>query len=209
MILTDIGLYYSLFLRMSQYMFLYWSSSISTTLPPLSEGLITRWELLLRSSRAAFWASLKLGLTFCYCGRDHHQHLMSLWPSYVTMTTIWNSLCNLDSPLLHITINITTDGLINTSLYRKPTTGNTILHAQSAHPQPLIQRIPFSQYCTCASNAIAPMILILNRRQIACTSDCWPGVIAKPASKKPSKKLWLSLGILSFFHNPNEQTPMY
>lgn len=47
---------------------------------------------------------------------------------------------------LDITIDITVDGWINTSLYRKPTAGNTILHVLSAHPQPLIQSIPFGQY---------------------------------------------------------------
>lgn len=47
---------------------------------------------------------------------------------------------------LDVTINIGTDGTINTSLYRKPTTGNTILHASSAHPHSLVQSITFGQY---------------------------------------------------------------
>lgn len=47
---------------------------------------------------------------------------------------------------LDITINITTDGLISTSLYWKPTAGTQFCTRKSAHPQPLIQSIPFSQY---------------------------------------------------------------
>lgn len=35
---------------------------------------------------------------------------------------------------------------INGSHFRKLTAGNTILHATSAHPQPLVQSIPYSQY---------------------------------------------------------------
>lgn len=47
---------------------------------------------------------------------------------------------------LHVTINIGIDGTISTSLFRKPTSGNTILHASSAHPRSLVQSIPFGQY---------------------------------------------------------------
>lgn len=58
---------------------------------------------------------------------------------------------------LDITIKINQEGQINTSLFRKPTAGNTILHARSAHPRPLVQSIPFSQYirlkCNCSMDA--------------------------------------------------------
>lgn len=43
---------------------------------------------------------------------------------------------------LEVTISLHSSG----SLYRKPTVGNTILHATSAHPHSLVQSIPFSQY---------------------------------------------------------------
>lgn len=32
------------------------------------------------------------------------------------------------------------------SLYRKPSSGNAILHAASSHPAPLVKSIPYSQY---------------------------------------------------------------
>lgn len=47
---------------------------------------------------------------------------------------------------LDVTFSIDSNGTINTSLYRKPTAGNTILHALSAHPYSLVQCMPFSQY---------------------------------------------------------------
>lgn len=49
-------------------------------------------------------------------------------------------------PFLDVIIFKQGDGTLGTSLYRKPTTGNTILHASSAHPQPLIRSILYSQY---------------------------------------------------------------
>lgn len=37
-------------------------------------------------------------------------------------------------------------GQIHTSLFRKKTAGNTILRAESSHPRPLVQSIPYSEY---------------------------------------------------------------
>lgn len=47
---------------------------------------------------------------------------------------------------LDLTIQITPDLTLSTDLYRKPSTGNTILHATSSHPQFLVDSIPFAQY---------------------------------------------------------------
>lgn len=38
------------------------------------------------------------------------------------------------------------DGSMGSSLFRKPSAGNTILHATSSHPRPLFTSIPYSQY---------------------------------------------------------------
>lgn len=37
-------------------------------------------------------------------------------------------------------------GGLSSGLFRKSTAGNTILYASSAHPDPLVQSIPYSQY---------------------------------------------------------------
>lgn len=43
-------------------------------------------------------------------------------------------------------ISIDTNGKFDSSLYRKPSAGNTILHARSFHPDSLVKSIPYSQY---------------------------------------------------------------
>lgn len=42
------------------------------------------------------------------------------------------------------------DGTLGTDLYRKPTAGNTLLHASSAHPNPLCAAFPIRSICACA-----------------------------------------------------------
>lgn len=47
---------------------------------------------------------------------------------------------------LDVKITKNEDGSLSSGLYRKSTAENTILHATSAHPQPLVQLFPYSQY---------------------------------------------------------------
>lgn len=47
---------------------------------------------------------------------------------------------------LDLVISIDAQGKLDSSLYRKPSAGNTILHAQSSHPVSLVKSIPYSQY---------------------------------------------------------------
>lgn len=52
------------------------------------------------------------------------------------------------SMIIFLEVNIikNEDGSLSSGLYQKSTAGNTILHTTSAHPQPLVQSIPYSQY---------------------------------------------------------------
>lgn len=47
---------------------------------------------------------------------------------------------------LDLQIHADSDGTLHSSLYRKPSAGNTILQASSAHPQPFLDSIPYSQF---------------------------------------------------------------
>lgn len=49
-------------------------------------------------------------------------------------------------PYLDLMIIKNPDGTLGTDLYQKPTAGNTLLHALSAHPKSLVCSIPFAQY---------------------------------------------------------------
>lgn len=56
---------------------------------------------------------------------------------------------NFDSdrvPFLDQSIAKQLDGTLGTDLYRKPTAGNTLLHASSSHPYHLVRSIPTAQY---------------------------------------------------------------
>jgi len=50
------------------------------------------------------------------------------------------------SDFLDLTISKDNQGILHTSVYRKPTDRNTILHAKSFHPNWLIENIPYGQF---------------------------------------------------------------
>lgn len=51
-----------------------------------------------------------------------------------------------DIAFLDLSICIDENGYITTDLYRKPSSGNIILHAQSSHSASLIRSISYAQY---------------------------------------------------------------
>ncbi|XP_040178452.1 uncharacterized protein LOC120911183 [Rana temporaria] len=97
-------------------------------------------------------------------------HLVSGWHRYIDVLMIWEgsipelerfmTIMNCNDFNLKFTMNFSSsriafldvtllkspDGTLSTGLFRKPIAGNTILHATSAHPSPLIKSIPYSQY---------------------------------------------------------------
>lgn len=48
--------------------------------------------------------------------------------------------------ILDVSVEVDDNGTIKSNLYRKPMAENTILQAQSLHPRPLIQSIPYSKH---------------------------------------------------------------
>lgn len=60
---------------------------------------------------------------------------------YFTMTFNDTSITFLD-----LSIRKSMDGPPSSGLFRKETAGNTILHASSSHPKPLVLSIPYEQY---------------------------------------------------------------
>lgn len=86
----------------------------------------------------------------------HHFMLMLDTNNYnlkFTMESNENRIAYLD-----VTLSIEDDGTISTSLYRKPTAGNTILHTTSAHTHSLVQSIPFSQYLLLRRNCSSEVL---------------------------------------------------
>lgn len=89
---------------------------------------------------------------------------------------------NLDDthiPFLDLLIIKNSNGTIGTNLYRKPTAGNTLLEASSAHPRPLVRSIPYAQYLDSAGTAREMRISIL--RLLFCVSDCYLEAILGPS----------------------------
>lgn len=61
---------------------------------------------------------------------------------------------NGQTPFLNLSIIKQPIGTLGTDLYRKLTAGNMLLYATSAHPKPLVRRIPFAQYLRLRRNCI-------------------------------------------------------
>ncbi|XP_073460898.1 uncharacterized protein [Aquarana catesbeiana] len=53
---------------------------------------------------------------------------------------------------LDVLVQRSPDGNLSSELYRKPTAGNSLLHASSFHPKPLLTSIPYSQYLRARRN---------------------------------------------------------
>ena len=62
---------------------------------------------------------------------------------------------------LDVTVIKNSDGSLSTGLFRKPTAGNTVLHATSAHPASLIRSIPYSQYLRLKRNCSTQEVFLL------------------------------------------------
>lgn len=52
------------------------------------------------------------------------------------------------SKIIFLDVEIYKDlnNVLSCTLFRKPTSGNTILHSSSFHPRPLINSVPYSEY---------------------------------------------------------------
>lgn len=51
-----------------------------------------------------------------------------------------------ESTFLYVTVTCDANDMLKSCLYRKSTAGNSLLHASSFHPKPLLRSIPYSQY---------------------------------------------------------------
>lgn len=81
------------------------------------------------------------------------------------------------------------DGTIGTDLYCKPTASNTLLHASSAHPRPLVRSIPYMQYMQLRKVAFVRML-------ICYANVFYSGVIYKLILRRHSTELWPILELL-------------
>ncbi len=64
------------------------------------------------------------------------------------------------------------DNILFTTLYRKSTDRNSILHAKSFHHIPLKKGLPYSQFLR-GSRGFAQTLMILRWNVVRCTSSCF------------------------------------
>ncbi|XP_054871029.1 uncharacterized protein LOC118470507 isoform X2 [Amphiprion ocellaris] len=74
--------------------------------------------------------------------QEFHQYLNSTNPNIKLSLEFSNKEIN----FLDLLISLDEQGSIHTSLFRKSTDRNTVLHAESFHPKSLIENIPFGQF---------------------------------------------------------------
>lgn len=89
-----------------------------------------------------------------------------VWNGSLAQLNQFIQLLNVNSMNLHFTVNLddtqipfldlliikNPDETLGTDLYRKPTAGNTLLYAYSAHPKLLVYSIPYVQYLQLSRN---------------------------------------------------------
>lgn len=85
------------------------------------------------------------------------------------------------------------DGRISTTHFCKKIVGNTILRADSAHPQPLVTSIPYGQYIK-LKRKIAHRILNSERSLTCYVPDYWKEDIAIDRSNGPLTEWSVGIG---------------
>jgi len=83
-----------------------------------------------------FWSGSETEL------KEFHGYLNSI-NSNIKLSLEYSKKC---INFLDLTISKDNQGILHTSVYRKPTDRNTILHAKSFHPNWLIENIPYGQF---------------------------------------------------------------
>lgn len=93
----------------------------------------------------ALWCSIAILTTLSLYGMNQLSHWNHFWLNLIRMTlTSTSPWPGIGQVLLSLTWpSIKMDGLLSSSLYRKPTVGNSILHASSFHPRARISSIPY------------------------------------------------------------------
>lgn len=87
----------------------------------------------------------------------------------LTFTMTWDC-CSITC--LDVTIHKDENGLLTSSLYRKPTAGNSIPHTSSFHPQALISSIPYSQCLRIRRGTLRPKHFAKRLVWFISSSDC-------------------------------------
>lgn len=87
---------------------------------------------------------------------------------------------------LNVVVKQKENNMLSSYLFRKPTAGNSILHASSFHPKPLMRSIPYSQYLRTRRNCSDKMSF---QQEADVLRDCLLlRGYTKPALKKLTKE---------------------